>query len=142
VAGAGDVRLVETGLAPRDDTRAGGKTKTVYHAKAGRRDTQAVLDLELIPVAANSPTFTLLLHSQPLAKAKVKVYGPPKWEKSFRTDEQGRVTLQTPWAGCYVVEVVHVEEQPGEAGGESYTRLRHVSKLSFVVEEGIAWAAQ
>jgi hypothetical protein len=62
------VRLVEEGLAPRDDTRAGGKTKTVFYAKAGRRDARAVLDLELVPVAANSPTFTLLLHGQPLAK--------------------------------------------------------------------------
>jgi uncharacterized GH25 family protein len=142
LAGGGDVRLVEEGLPPRDDTRAGGKTKTVFYAKAGRLDTRAVLDLELVPVAANSPTFTLLLRSQPLAKAEVKVYGPPKWEKSLRTDEQGRVTLQTPWAGRYVVEVVHVEEKPGGAVGESYDRLRHVSTVSFVVEEGIAWTAQ
>lgn len=142
VAGAGDVHLVEDGLAAREDTRAGGKTKTVFHAKAGRRDTQAVLDLELIPVTANSSTFTLLLRGQPLAKAQVQVFGPPKWEKSFRTDDQGRVTLQTPWAGRYVVEVVHIEEKPGEAGGKAYNRLRHVSTLSFVVEDGIAWTAQ
>ena len=141
-AGVGDVRLVEEGLAPRDDTRAGGKTKTVFYAKAGRRDVRAVLDFELVPVAANSPTFSLLLHGQPLAKTEAKVYGPPKWEKSFRPDEQGRLTLQTPWAGRYVVEVVYVEEKPGEARGESYNRLRHVSTLSFVVEEGIAWATQ
>ena len=142
VAGAGDVRVVEEGLAPREDARAGGKTKTVFHAKGGRRDTRAVLDLELIPVTANGSTFTLLLRGQPLAKAEVKVFGPPKWEKSFRTDDQGRVTLQTPWAGWYVVEVVHVEEKPGESGGEPYNRLRHVSTLSFVVDEGIAWTAR
>jgi hypothetical protein len=141
LAGADDVRLVEEGLPPRDDARAGGKTKTVFHARAGRRDTRAILDLELVPTAVNSSTFTLLLRSQPLVKTEVKVYGPPKWEKSFRTDEQGRVTLQTPWAGRYVVEVVHVEEKPGEARGEPYNRLRHVSTLSFVVEEGIAWTA-
>lgn len=141
VTGAGDVRLVEDGLAAREDARAGGKTKTVFHAKAGRRDTLAVLDLELIPVAANGSTFTLQLRGQPLAKTEVKVFGPPKWQKSLRTDDQGRVTLQTPWAGRYVVEVVHVEEKPGEPGGEAYNRLRHVSTLSFVVEEGIAWTA-
>jgi uncharacterized GH25 family protein len=140
--GTGDVRLVEDGLAAREDARAGGRTKTVFHAKAGRRDTQAVLDLELIPVAANASTFTLELRGQPLAKTEVKVFGPPKWQKSLRTDEQGRVTLQTPWAGRYVVEVVHMEEKPGESGGEAYNRLRHVSTLSFVVEEGIAWTAQ
>jgi uncharacterized GH25 family protein len=140
--GTGDVRLVEDGLAAREDACAGGRTKTVFHAKAGCRDTQAVLDLELIPVAANVSTFTLELRGQPLAKTEVKVFGPPKWQKSLRTDEQGRVTLQTPWAGRYVVEVIHMEEKPGESGGEAYNRLRHVSTLSFVVKEGIAWTAQ
>jgi uncharacterized GH25 family protein len=139
---AGDIRLVEDGLAAREDARAGGKTKTVFHAKDGRQDTQAVLDLELIPMGANGSTFTLQLRGQPLAKAEVKVFGPPKWQKSLRTDDQGRVTLETPWAGRYVIEVVHVEEKPGESGGENYNRLRHVSTLSFVVDEGIAWIAQ
>ena len=135
------MRLVEDGLAAREDSRAGGKTKTVFHAKSGRQDTQAVLDLELIPSMTNGATFSLMLRGQPLAKAEVKVFGPPKWEKSWRTDDQGRVTLQTPWAGRYVVEVVHVEEAPGESAGEPYNRLRHVSTLSFVVNEGIAWTA-
>jgi hypothetical protein len=101
-----------------------------------------VLDLELIPVAANGSTFTRQLHGQPLAKAEVKVFGPPKCQKSWRTDDQGRVTPQTPWVSRYVIGVVHVGETPGESGGEAYNRLRHVSTLSFVVEEGIAWTAQ
>ncbi|HKQ30102.1 MAG TPA: hypothetical protein VJS66_02355, partial [Burkholderiales bacterium] len=29
---AGDVTLTETGLAPREDKKAGGKTRTVFHA--------------------------------------------------------------------------------------------------------------
>ena len=142
VTGAGDVRLIEDGLAAREDARAGGKTKTVFYAKSGRSETQAVLDLDLIPVAANGSTFTLQLRGQPLAKADVEVFGPPKWQKSLRTDDQGRVTLETPWAGRYVIEVVHVEEKPGESRGGTYNRLRHVSTLSFVVDEGIAWTAQ
>ncbi|OGB26732.1 MAG: hypothetical protein A3I66_13400 [Burkholderiales bacterium RIFCSPLOWO2_02_FULL_57_36] len=140
--GAGDIVLVEAGLAPRDDKKAGGKTKTIFHAKAGRSGTQARLDLELVPVAANANQFTLMLRGAPLAKTQVTVFGPPKWEKSFRTDEQGRVTIATPWAGRYVIEVTHAEEVPGESGGEKYDRLRHVSSLSFVVNDGIAWAAQ
>ncbi len=95
---------------------------------------------------ASSPdqavSFTLKLRGQPLAKAEVKVFGPPKWQKSLRTDDQGHVTLETPWAGRYVIEVVHVEEKPGESEGESYNRLRHVSTLSFVMDQGIAWTAQ
>lgn len=137
--GPGDVVLAETGLAPREDRKSGGKTRTVFLAKAGREGTAPRLDLDLVPLAQGSNTFTLYWRSKPLAKNQVTVFGPPKWEKSFRTDEQGQVKLETPWAGHYVVEVEHVEETPGEAGGEKYDRLRHVFTLSFLAPEGIAW---
>jgi hypothetical protein len=35
-----------------------------------------------------------------------------------------------------------VREKTGESRGEAYNRLRHVSTLSFVAEEGIAWITQ
>jgi uncharacterized GH25 family protein len=138
---AEDVVLVESGLAPREDKQAGGKTKTVFYAKNGRSSTQAKLDLDFVPAAANANQFTLMLRGAPLAKTEIKVYGPPKWEKSFKTDDKGQVTIATPWAGRYVMEVIHIEPTPGEAAGEKYDRLRHVSTLSFLVKEGIAWPA-
>jgi hypothetical protein len=60
-APAGDLRLVEAGIAPRGNV------------------------------------FTLQLRGAPVAKTEVKVFGPPRWEKAFRTDDQGRVTIATPW---------------------------------------------
>jgi hypothetical protein len=49
------------------------------------------------------------------------------------------VTLPTPWAGRYVVEVVHFDEKPG--GGEvKFNRTRHVFSLSFVQGDGIRWS--
>jgi hypothetical protein len=65
VAGAGDVHLVEDGLAAREDTRAGGKTMTVFHegwpprhtggtrSRAYHRDSQ---QLHLYPAATRSAT--------------------------------------------------------------------------------------
>jgi hypothetical protein len=138
-AAPGDLRLIEAGRAPRDDRRAGGKTKAIFYAREGRTESRAVLDLELVPVAPNSNTFTLLFRGGPLAKTEVKVFGPPRWEKGFRTDDHGRVTLRTPWRGRYVAEIVHVEDRPGGAGDDAYDRLRHVSTLSFAVADGIAW---
>lgn len=136
---AGDVRLVEAGLAPRADKRNGGKTRTVYHAKAGRNDTAAKLELELVPDAANSERFVLLFRGEPLAKTDVTLFGPPKWQKPLRTDAAGRVALPTPWKGRYVAKVTHVEETPGEAGGETYDRVRHVFTLSFVTDRDQPW---
>ena len=55
--GAGDVRLVESGIPPREDKEKGGATRTVYYAKAGRSETAAKLDLELVPTTSNGNTF-------------------------------------------------------------------------------------
>ena len=99
VNGTGDIRLLETGLPPRDDARAGGKTRTVFYAKVGRSETAGKLNLELVPRLANGATFVLMFQGAPLPKTNVTVYGPLKWEKPLRTDEHGQITVPTPWAG-------------------------------------------
>jgi hypothetical protein len=134
--GTGDLRLVESGIAPREDKKKGGATRTIYYAKAGRSETVAKLDLELVPTTSNGDTFVLLFRGAPLAKTTVTVYGPPKWEKPFDTDEQGRITVPTPWSGRYVLEVVYFEQKPGEAAGQKFDRSRHISTLSFVNAKG------
>lgn len=139
--GNDDVLLVEAGLAPREDKQAGGKTKTVFHAKTGRGSTRAQLDLDLVPVAAGANQFTLMFRGAPLAKTEITVFGPPKWEKAFKTDDNGKVTIATPWSGQYVIEFTHIEQESGTAGAEKYDRLRHVSTLTFSIDNGITWTA-
>jgi hypothetical protein len=139
--GDGDIRLIESGMATRDSQREGGKTRTIFHARAGRSETVGRLDLELVPTTAHSNTFVLLFRGAPLAKTGVTVLGPPKWEKPLRTDEQGRITVLTPWAGRYVLTVTYVENKAGSAGGEHFDRTRHVATLSFVQPDGQSWPA-
>ncbi|HKU96448.1 MAG TPA: DUF4198 domain-containing protein [Vineibacter sp.] len=133
---AGDTHLDIAAGAP-GDVRVTGRfvtdkgTAILYQAKAGRSDTAAKLDLELVPIAAGSNTFVLLLKGKPLAKAEVKVFGPPKWEKPFRTDDAGRVTVQTPWSGQYVAEVNHVEKTSGTWDGKPFEQIRHVATITF-----------
>jgi uncharacterized GH25 family protein len=141
VQGRGDVRLLERGMPPRASQRESGKTRTIYYARAGRVETLGKLDLELVPTTANGATFALLLRGTPLPKASVTVMGPPKWEKPLRTDEHGRITVTTPWAGRYVLTVVHVEDQAGSVGDEPFDRTRHVATLSFVQPDGEPWPA-
>ena len=71
-------------------------TRTIYYAKAGRSETAAKLDLELVPTAAEGNTLVLVFYGVPLAKTEVTVIGPPKWEKHLTTDEQGRVSRTHP----------------------------------------------
>jgi hypothetical protein len=135
----GDVRLVDNSMAPREDKEKGGITKTIYYAKAGRAEAAGKLDFEIVPVKANDNTFIVLFAGSPLPKAEVTVAGPPKWEKRLTTDDQGRITVPTPWAGRYVLEVVHFDETLGGSGSEKFNRARHISSLSFVHQEGIRW---
>jgi Domain of unknown function (DUF4198) len=141
VRGTGDLRLVESGIAPREDKEKGGSTRTVYYAKAGRSETAAKLDLELVPTTSNGDTFVLLFRGAPLPKTTVTVYGPPKWEKPLETDEQGRITVPTPWSGRYVLEVVYFDQRAGESAGEKFDRSRHIATLSFVNLKGQRWSA-
>ncbi|WP_187830035.1 DUF4198 domain-containing protein [Siccirubricoccus phaeus] len=135
-AGTGDVRLAEEGLPPfgREE-----KTKTVMLAREGRSETRHALDLELVPVAPGGNEFTVLLRGQPLARAEVTLVAPPRWERKLRSNAEGRVQFETPWAGRYVAEVIHTEATPGGSGDGAYARLRYVSTLSFVAEGGIPW---
>jgi hypothetical protein len=97
--GRGDVRFVDSGVPSREDNEKGRATKTIYYAKAGRVETTAKLDLELVPTVTDSNTLVLLFFGAPLPKAELTIIGPSKCEKPLVTDEQGRVTLPTLWAG-------------------------------------------
>ncbi len=136
-AGTGDVRLVEDGLPPfgREE-----KTKAIMLAREGRSETRAAMDLEIVPVTPGGNEFRVLLRGQPLARAEVTLVAPPRWERRLRTDAEGRVSFETPWAGRYVAEVIHTEASPGGSGDGAWQRVRMVSTLSFVVEDGVAWA--
>lgn len=124
-AGKGDVRLSQ----PIQFK----ETLVRYNAKVGRQDTQGQLDLELVPAATGSNTFVLQFQGKPLAKTEVTVFGPPKWEKRLRSDDNGRVEITTPWPGQYVLEAAHVEDKAGEADGKAYNKIRYVSTLTFHV---------
>src|SRR5215470_494419 len=142
VKGQGDLRLVENSMAPRDDAEKGGKTRTIYYAKAGRTETTAKLDLELVPTTADGNTLVLLFYGVPLAKTEVTVIGPPKWEKHLTTDDQGRIDMPTPWSGRYVLEVTHFEAKAGGSENDKFDRTRHITSLSFAQRDGQAWSAK
>lgn len=126
-AGKGDVRLRQA-YQFKD-------TLVQYGAKAGRADTEGKLDLELVPVTAGTNAFVLQFKGKPLAKTEVTVFGPPKWEKRFHSDENGRIEITTPWPGQYVLEAAHVEDKPGEADGRAYAKIRYVSTTTFNVSQ-------
>lgn len=124
---AGDIRLGNFYFPEK------GERLIHYQARLGRTQTQAVLPLELVPVAAGSNTFTLELRGQPLADAAVTLFTASGWNRTFKTGPDGRVTIETPWPGQAVLEAAHVEETAGEHDGRAYASVRHVATLTFIV---------
>lgn len=111
------------------------KNLSLYQAKLGRTETAAndKLALELVPAEAGSNAFTLLLRGKPLADADVVLFTSSGWSRTFKTGADGKVTIETPWAGQAVIEVGHVEKTPGEHEGRAYEGVRHVFTLTFDV---------
>lgn len=116
--------------------------KVVYDIKYGRSGTKAVASFELVPEAANSNVLMLVLDGKPLPKTEVVLYGPPKWQKHYTTDDAGRITIETPWAGYYLLRAQSDDESGGEFEGKKFDRIINVAILSFNVDKGIAWPAK
>jgi uncharacterized GH25 family protein len=131
VSSAGDVRV-------RDDAvfepwQSGtAKQGAIFYARAGRTETSHKMDLELVPVAANSDQFTLLFRGKPLADAKLTIISPDRWQKVFATDAAGKITVPTLGKGRYLVSASHTEEAPAKLGGQDVASVMHISTLTFV----------
>lgn len=136
--GEGDAAVVEA-MAPRKSRQSDEVNRGVLLARAGRSEPRALLELDLVPQEAGSNTFTLTFRGAPVPKASINVYGPPRWQKEFTTDDNGKVTLETPWAGRYVVEFAHIDEQPGEVDGGRFDKTRYGLTLTFVAAGGQPW---
>lgn len=133
--GNGDLRLIQDKIPVVVDSHSDRRVKQFFLAKNGRTETKGLLDFEIVPVAPESNTFIVTLHGKPVPKASVTVYGPPKWGKEFEADDQGKVTIETPWAGQYLVETTRFEEESGGSGDEAYNHARYVSTVFFTTRK-------
>lgn len=132
VAGAGDVRLVDRDVFEPEQNPDGSYSGRIFYARAGRAETRALVDFEIVPVAPNGNDFRLMFKGQPAAKEGVTVINPEGWVKHLRADADGRISIPTPWKGRYLLMVDRVEAGPAELGGRSVAKVTHIATLSFV----------
>jgi hypothetical protein len=88
--------------------------------------------LDIVPVAGSANTFQVYFNNQPLKGEKLMVSAPNTWAKEYKTDAEGKVKLETPWAGQYVLEVIHTDKTPGKFEGRAYESMRHRATYTFV----------
>lgn len=133
-----DLVLVEVSE-PRLNKTTQVTARKISYAKTGRTNTDVLANFDLVPLEKNSNTFKLLFDKKPMSKTKVTVVSPTKWEKSFYTNEQGEVTISTPWIGTYLLETSFEDNSKGEVDGKSFDKTIHAMTYTIKVEQGLPW---
>lgn len=138
--GAPAILATEESLEVRDLTKHGlGFAKSNYYARHGLPgisgnggSTPLVLDVQ----GRGPNALTVLYRGQPLKEAKLEVIAPNTWVQEHKTDADGKVEINTPWRGQYVVHILHVDKAPGEFAGKKYETLRNHFTYTFIKAEG------
>ena len=130
---------METTLEVKDGSKSEmGQFKPMYYARFAAAPLVAAkpeLKLDVTPTAT-AGRFTVSFDGRPLKAAAVDLIAPNTWVKSFKTDEQGQIQVQTPWRGQYVIEVIHFDKTPGEYQGKKFEGARHRTMLTFAQPVG------
>lgn len=87
--------------------------------------------LEILPDGKDGVSFAVFKGGKPLADGKVTMIAPEGWSKSFKSDAQGKVRIEAPWAGLYVLEVGIEEKAPGKLKDKPYASIYNAFALSF-----------
>jgi hypothetical protein len=88
--------------------------------------------LEILPDGKDSVSFAVLKGGKPLAGEGVTLFAPTGWSKSFKTDAAGKLRIETPWPGLYVLEVGVEEKGEGKLKDKPYANVYNAYTLSFV----------
>jgi uncharacterized GH25 family protein len=130
--GASDIRLVDDSVFAPWKGENGTLEGAVFHAREGRKETIAKLDLELVPVSAGSNSFIAMYKGAPLPGISVTLINPERWSKSFKADSKGLVTIPVEQKGRYILTINHSVDGPATLSGQAVFKVHHVSTLSFV----------
>ncbi|MFZ5627628.1 MAG: DUF4198 domain-containing protein [Spirochaetota bacterium] len=113
-----------------------GLVKPMYYARHGAGVTSGpvrpALALDIVPVAGSKNVFQVFFNGAPLKGEKLMIYAPNTWAKEYKTDAEGKVKLETPWVGQYVLEVIHTDKSAGTFEGKAYESVRHRATYTFI----------
>ena len=112
-----------------------GDNLVIYEAKAGRGETKAVNDLELVPTEPNGNTFKLHWKGTVVSASQVNVYTSQQWTRTLKPNAEGAVTLDPAFPATYVLEVTAQVNGAATVDGKRYDSVVHVATLSFDVPQ-------
>lgn len=149
-AAKGESIVAEEPAYPISERKDGDTTlRSLYHPAArlvvGFSKQDPKLTLDLVPTGnagKDGVEVQAFYKGQPLPKAKVEVITASGWSQTHYSDEAGKLRVQMPWRGTYVLELSHSDKNPGEraaaSGPEKFDRASYVTSLTLMQATGIA----
>lgn len=143
--GKGEALVAEEPAYPLSERKDGDKTVRSLYVPAARLagdySPQAPrLTLDLVPTGKDikdGVQVQAFYKGQPLPKAKIAIITAAGWGQEQHADAQGKLTVQLPWKGRYVLEVKHTDGA-GERGAETYDKASYVTSLTLIQAQGLA----
>lgn len=126
----GDVRVRDDAVFDPWDGKQ-GKQGAIFYARAGRAETHAALDLEIVPVEAHGDTLMVIFRGKPVPDASVNVIAPDRAQRELKSDAQGRISVPALGAGRYILAASHQENGAARIAGKDVASIVHVSTISF-----------
>jgi hypothetical protein len=105
----------------------------ILQARAGRNETTAKLNFELVPVTTNGNVFTAIFEEKPLANQAVELLSPNKKMIELLTDDNGQLTVSSEEKGRFILSSVHTVDKKAMHSGKQVDSLMYITSLSFVV---------
>jgi uncharacterized GH25 family protein len=145
-AGKGESLIAEEASYPVTERKEGDKTTRSIYVPAARLVTDLSqqapkLTLDLVPTGKSGKEgveFQAFYKGQPLPKAKVELINASGWSQEHHTGDDGKLMVQLPWRGTYVLEMSHRDTAGGErAGGEKWDRGSFVTSLTVMSARGL-----
>lgn len=94
-------------------------------------EPSADFPVDVVPVAGKKPVFAVYKDGKAAAGAWVEVTAPNGWTKWFEADSAGRVEIQAPWSGLYVIHAEHENATAGVQDGKAYAKNHQSVYLSI-----------
>lgn len=112
----------------------------ILEARAGRTETTAKLNFELVPVVANGIIFTAMFQGKPLVGKQINILTPGKKQQQLSTDAAGQFEItalsegKQQEKGRYILSSNHTIDTDVMHSGKQVVSLIYITSLSFVSE--------
>ncbi len=87
--------------------------------------------LDIHPTGKDGANWQVLKEGQPFGGAWIEVVAPNSWRRWFEADSLGKVRIEAPWKGRYLLRTDYSKDAAGELKGKKYAKEYHGLAVTF-----------